>query len=116
MVKFSVSLLNLRHYQLECIDKSIEAFKAGLKRICVSLPVGSGISRFNTGKTVTFANLIPRIPGSNTRYKVLILAHRKELLKQAHDVIKKYCPDLKIGVDIGRKSPDPDAQVIIARY
>jgi ATP-dependent helicase IRC3 len=71
----------LRDYQKECIKKSLEAWNSGLKRIAVSLPVGSG-------KTVIFSNLIPHVG------KTMVLAHRKELLIQAFKQIQTNCPGL----------------------
>jgi ATP-dependent helicase IRC3 len=72
----------LRDYQQECIKKSLDSWKNGSRRIAVSLPVGSG-------KTVIFSNLIRNLEG-----KVMVLAHRKELLVQAFLQIQKFCPDL----------------------
>lgn len=41
------------------------------------------------------SNLIPLIPSPTPKAtKVLLLAHRTELLDQAHDQIKRYNPDL----------------------
>ena len=97
----------LRPYQKECIQKSIEAFQS-LQRICVSLPVGSG-------KTVIFSNLIQAIPKPQTKplaNKVLVLAHRKELLYQAYHQIQKFNPSLKISMDQGSLKTDKNADVI----
>ncbi|KAJ3269305.1 hypothetical protein HDV01_001591 [Terramyces sp. JEL0728] len=98
----------LRDYQHECIQESLNHFESGLKRIAVSLPVGSG-------KTVIFSNLIPRIknPAPNA-HKTLILAHRQELLFQAYRTVKKYSPDIKIGIEQGSRKPDLDCKVLIA--
>ena len=60
----------LREYQQECIDASLHAFREGVRRQVVSLPVGSG-------KTVVFSRLIPLITAPNaTATKCLVLAHR----------------------------------------
>ena len=83
----------LRSYQEECIKETIKAYESGLNRVCVSLPVGSGKTVLVINK-VTFAHLIPRIPGSDQRKKTLVLAHRKELLTQAYNVIKRFSPEL----------------------
>lgn len=41
------------------------------------------------------SNLIPLIPNPTPKAtKVLLLAHRTELLDQAHNQIKKYNPEL----------------------
>lgn len=69
---------DLRPYQEECISTSLNHLSAGLKRVAVSLPVGSG-------KTVIFTQLVKRWTPTDPRAKkVLILAHRKELLFQPY--------------------------------
>lgn len=46
-------------------------------------------------KKVIMSNLIPRIPCPTDRAtKVLLLAHRQELLNQAYNQIKRYNPNL----------------------
>jgi ATP-dependent helicase IRC3 len=75
---------SLRDYQQECIEKSLLAWKSGLRRIAVSLPVGSG-------KTIIFSHLIKSLQGDR---KILVLAHRKELLTQAATQIQRICPEL----------------------
>ncbi len=72
----------LRPYQQACIEHTLELFRQGVRRVAVSLPVGSG-------KTVVFAHLLPRIPAAASGgTKVLVLAHRAELLEQAAARIK----------------------------
>ncbi|KAL2915739.1 putative ATP-dependent helicase IRC3 [Polyrhizophydium stewartii] len=64
---------------------------------------------------VIFANLIPMIePPIPTATKTLIIAHREELIKQAHNQIKTHCPWLTLSVDMGNKKADMSADVIIA--
>lgn len=78
----------LRKYQKECIENSLKELKAGCFRQVVSLPVGSG-------KTVIMSNFIPRIPNPTPKAtKVLLLAHRQELLNQAYNQIKRFNPEL----------------------
>ncbi len=96
------TLRKLREYQQECIDKSFFAWNEGLRRIAVSLPVGSG-------KTVIFSNLIRKLDG-----KVLVLAHRKELLIQAFHQIQKFCPEKYVAMDHPNRPTPPEAQVIVA--
>ncbi|RKP36899.1 P-loop containing nucleoside triphosphate hydrolase protein [Dimargaris cristalligena] len=98
----------LRPYQQDCITTSLSAFEAGLRRQAVSLPVGSG-------KTVIFSHLISQIPdrrsGAN---KVLILAHREELLFQASRQIGKYAPNLRVELEQGVNRASPLADVVVA--
>ena len=65
--------MNLRPYQRECLTHLREQYRAGKRRVLVSLPTG-------TGKTVVFAQF-PRFFAMKRR--LLVLAHREELLEQA---------------------------------
>ncbi|CAO0791960.1 unnamed protein product [Mucor circinelloides] len=62
------------------------------------------------------SNLIPLIPSPTAEAtKVLLLAHRTELLDQAHDQIKRYNPDLNVQVEQGKRKVDIEkADVVIA--
>ena len=98
----------LRGYQQECIDAVVDAFKQGVRRQVVSMPVGSG-------KTVIFSHLIPKVPSpSPTATKTLVLAHRTELLEQAFNRIRLTNPDLRSCIAIGKHKVDPNADVIVA--
>ena len=93
----------LRPYQQECIDVTLSQYKNGLRKMAVSLPVGSG-------KTVVFSNLIKHFKNGKT----LIIAHREELLSQAYHQCSKFLPDSKISFDQGIKKPDASSDIIIA--
>lgn len=70
----------------------------------VSLPVGSG-------KTVVFAHLIPQIqPPFPTATKVLVLAHRTELLEQAADRIRATNPTLRVSIEQGAMDAEWDVR------
>ncbi|KAI9478196.1 MAG: P-loop containing nucleoside triphosphate hydrolase protein [Benjaminiella poitrasii] len=99
----------LRPYQKESIETTLKEFENGCNKQIVSLPVGSG-------KTVIMSNLIPRIPSPTAKAtKVLLLAHRTELLDQAHNQIIKYNPDLVVEVEQGKRKVNIDkADVVIA--
>lgn len=80
----------LRDYQKECILACLNSWKDGLNRVVVSLPVGSG-------KTVIFSELIKHIPEPKPgASKVLVLAHREELLLQARNQLLRHSPNLVI--------------------
>ncbi|CAG8576031.1 10859_t:CDS:2, partial [Racocetra persica] len=98
---------HLRPYQRECIEKCLYKFlKEKINRQIVSLPVGSG-------KTVIFSNLIRRIPSPmQGAEKILVLAHREELLDQAYRQIKKYS-NLSAEIDQGKRTATGNTDVII---
>jgi superfamily II DNA or RNA helicase len=81
------SLITLRPYQLTCVERAIEAFQLRPKggRALIVLPTGCG-------KTVVFTEIARRL-GLNT----LVIAHRKELLKQAADEFRMTDPLAVIG-------------------
>ncbi|KAI9347755.1 P-loop containing nucleoside triphosphate hydrolase protein [Obelidium mucronatum] len=98
----------LRDYQQECIDTCLAKLKSGVKRQAVSLPVGSG-------KTVIFSNLVARVPVPDscpTATRILILAHRTELLDQATNQIKRVMPDLLSHLLRGNLCQTKDGEVI----
>ncbi|KAG9304041.1 hypothetical protein G9A89_005951 [Geosiphon pyriformis] len=101
--------IELRPYQKECIDLCLKKFlNDNIKRQIVSLPVGSG-------KTVIFTNLLKEIPSpSPEANKVLIIAHRQELLDQAHKHIVARLPDLLVEIDQGSRRAELIGDVIIA--
>ncbi|CAG8553911.1 18514_t:CDS:10 [Dentiscutata erythropus] len=101
------SMDHLRPYQRECIETCLHKFlKEKVNRQIVSLPVGSG-------KTVIFSNLIHRIPSPmHGAEKILVLAHREELLDQAYKQIKKYS-NLTAEIDQGERTATGNANVVI---
>ncbi|CEP12934.1 hypothetical protein [Parasitella parasitica] len=111
--------VRLSQQLLERVDKSravvrdmyatLREYNKGCTKQIVSLPVGSG-------KTVIMSNLIPLIPPPTPQAtKVLLLAHRTELLDQARNQIKRYNPDLIVHVEQGKRKVDVDkADVIVA--
>jgi len=72
--------MELRPYQEEARRKVEDAWLAGTKKTLLVLPTG-------TGKTIVFAKITEDMVRKGAR--VLILAHRGELLEQAADKIKK---------------------------
>ena len=73
------SKMQLRPYQQEAMDAILEAWQ-GVNRALLVLPTGCG-------KTIVFCKLAERLVSEGKR--VLILAHRGELLQQAADKMSK---------------------------
>ena len=72
--------MELRPYQQEAREAIFEQWDSGVKKTLLVLPTGCG-------KTIVFAKVTEDCVRRGGR--VLILAHRGELLKQASDKIRK---------------------------
>jgi len=103
-------VIQLRPYQQECIQACVDKLlKENVRRQAVSLPVGSG-------KTVIFSNLIQKIPPPQPDVtKVLVIAHRQELLHQAYRQISSHVADkgLVVEIDQGSKVAKGNGDIII---
>lgn len=75
--------LILRNYQNNIISNCRDAFKNGYKKLCCVLPCGAG-------KTAIFCYLAYLNTIKKSDNRVLILLHRKELLKQTIDAFKSF--------------------------
>lgn len=70
----------MRPYQREAIDKAMAEFEAGRHSALIVMPTG-------TGKTIVFAGLINEALRRWPQQRVLVLAHRRELIDQAAEKI-----------------------------
>ena len=75
-----MGVMTLRPYQQEALDAIMNKWNEGQRRLLLVLPTGCG-------KTIVFAKVIEQLVGSGLR--VLVLAHRAELLTQAADKLYK---------------------------
>ena len=88
--------MELRPYQRAAADAVEAAFRRGFRSALACLPTG-------TGKTVLFAALAQRAVMRGER--VLILAHRGELLEQARDKIR-----IATGMEAGLEKAEEDTR------
>ncbi|WP_242743774.1 DEAD/DEAH box helicase family protein [Allobaculum sp. Allo2] len=72
--------MELRPYQKQAVESIFQEWEQGHRKTLLVLATG-------LGKTIVFCNVIKRLVENGE--KVLILAHRKELLDQASDKLKK---------------------------
>ncbi len=94
--------MELRDYQKLIYDELVADVKSGTKRPLLVLPTGAG-------KTVIFSYLAKQcLKKSNN---VLILVHRRELVKQASDKCKLF--NIPHGI-IASKFPETDSNVQVA--
>ena len=94
--------LSLRPYQQEALDAIDANVEKGVSRQLVVIPTGGG-------KTVCFSQLPVRHPG-----RMLVIAHREELLVQAKDKIQWANPTLHVDIEQGSNHADPEADVVVA--
>lgn len=104
-------MFNLRDYQSEALAAIEASWAEGINRPAVVLPTGAG-------KTVCFSGLIAshvkdlRAKG----LRILVLAHREELLEQAEAKIKAMVPDVWTVIVKGNRGATKHefAEVIVA--
>jgi DNA repair protein RadD len=95
--------LELRPYQTVDIERLRDQFRQGAKAPLYQLSTGGG-------KTVVFSHVIQQAVAKGTR--VLVLAHRRELIKQASDKLDTL--GVPHGIVAAGLDRDHDAQVIVA--
>lgn len=96
--------MRLRPYQHECLERIRARYRKGARRLLVSLPTG-------TGKTVVFAAMPTFF---DMKKRMLVLAHRQELLEQAASKFAAAAPGLSVGIEQGSRSASPDARIVLA--
>lgn len=91
------SATTLRPYQETAVSACLSALSAGLTRIGVSSPTGSG-------KTTMFMSLIPRVETTEQRSRVLILVGSVELASQAENAAKRILREgWRVEVEQGKR-------------
>jgi ATP-dependent helicase IRC3 len=96
-----------RPYQTESKDAVTGGIKAGVWKQLVQMATG-------TGKTIVFAKLYehlkPQLPG-----KMLVLAHREELIDQNIDKLRLVNPSLRVDKEMADHHADPaNADIVVA--
>jgi ATP-dependent helicase IRC3 len=92
--------ISLRDYQEQCLKAVQDEYRGGVNRQLIVLPTGSG-------KTIVMAAIAKAYDK-----KVLVLAHREELVDQAVEKFKLLFPASSIGVCMGGRN-EIDAQVVV---
>ena len=90
--------LTLRPYQKDCLARSLEYYKMGVNRQLAVLSTG-------LGKTAIAANL--RAHFGFTK-KVLFAVHMETLATQAASAMKRWNPELRVGVEMAGSYADLD--------
>jgi superfamily II DNA or RNA helicase len=104
-----MTALTLRPYQIEAREAVEAAWLRGVQRPAVVLPTGAG-------KTVNIADLSDRWVGRHrmsAKQRVLVLAHRDELIEQAAAKIRTMAPTLRVGI-VKAERDNCTADVVVA--
>jgi ATP-dependent helicase IRC3 len=96
--------MKLRDYQRECLATILDRYKAGVRRQLVCLPTG-------TGKTVIFSHFPAFF---RMKHRMLVLAHREELLDQARQKLHAAGPELSVDIEQAARSAGKNADVVVA--
>ena len=95
-----------RPYQTDAIAATLSEYDKGIRKMLHVMATGCG-------KTIVFSKLYEamksRLPG-----KMLIIAHRDELIEQNADKAKSVNPSLKVGKEAGAYRSSPDDDIISA--
>lgn len=93
--------LSLREYQIEALERTAAAEKAGVRKQL-------GVAATGLGKTVMFCSLAERRGG-----RALILAHRDELVSQAAQKVREIWPGVDVGI-VKAGDNDVHSHVVVA--
>ena len=102
----AIDALGLRPYQHAGLDAVMGSFDAGVRRTLMTAATG-------TGKTVTFSHIVKRFTELYPEKKVLIIAHRAELMDQAARKIRTIT-GIRCHVEKADQFAGRHAKVIIA--
>ncbi|MFF8458551.1 DEAD/DEAH box helicase [Streptomyces albidoflavus] len=96
-----------RPYQVDAIEALRSGWAAGTNRLAVVLPTGAG-------KTVVFSHLAHQMLDTLGGHRVLVIAHREELIEQAAAKLLAVDPMLRVGIVKAERDQHQDADVIVA--
>jgi superfamily II DNA or RNA helicase len=99
-------MLELRPRQDECLEAIRNEYLAGVYQQLVVAATG-------TGKAVIIAN-IKRHMADLLSGKMLVFAHRDELVKQLIDTLKEWNPNLKVGREMAEEYADVDCDIVVS--
>ena len=96
----------LRDYQVECLDAIRNEYIAGCYQQLVVAATG-------TGKAVIIASLKRHMHDLLTG-KMLVFAHRDELIDQLIATLEEWNPDLKVGKEMANEYADADCDIVVS--
>lgn len=106
-VKIDEEITN-RWYQLRAVTKCCENYEKGIRKCLLVMATG-------TGKTRTAASIVDVMTRSQIMGRVLFLADRKELVKQAKNAFSSYIPNTTMCNLLNNKE-ERNANIIFSTY
>lgn len=97
-------MFKLRPYQKDSLQASREASEQGIRRQLTVLPTG-------TGKTILFASVPNYYEYKN---RILVLAHREELVDQNATKIRQINPSMSVGIEMDGQVSSSGDQIVVA--
>jgi superfamily II DNA or RNA helicase len=111
----TASPITLRPYQEKAVKNVARAFLRRLQRRQLGvLPTGCGKTRVfaQVHQDAEFDAWIQTFPA--THRKILVLAHRDELIQQAAEKLREVNPHLRVEIEQADQWATPDADVVVA--
>lgn len=100
--------LQERKYQDECLDAILASYVAEVYQQLVVMATG-------TGKAVLIAKLWAKMAFMfKARPKMLVFAHREELINQLVKTMQGVNPDLKVGKEMAADYADTDSDIVVS--
>jgi superfamily II DNA or RNA helicase len=96
----------LRPYQIDCLEAVKDKVSAGGRRGAISLPTAGG-------KTIIFSHLAEFL-GLSKLDRILVLAHRDELVEQARDKYLRVNPGEMVGIEKADSRAGPMDRMVVA--
>lgn len=97
-----------RWYQLRAVTKCCEAYEKGIRKCLLVMATG-------TGKTRTAASVVDVMTRSQQMGRVLFLADRKELVKQAKNAFSSYIPNTTM-CNLLLNKDERNANIVFSTY
>ncbi|KAI0094834.1 P-loop containing nucleoside triphosphate hydrolase protein [Irpex rosettiformis] len=105
-------VFSLRPYQETCLEACTDALKAGVSRIGVSLPTGSG----KTTVFITLLSLVKPPPGNPEASRSLVIVNSVELALQTVAQTKRLFPQWTVEIEQGSQKASGLADLTVATY
>ena len=102
-----MSAFKLRPYQKSAVSSVLARYRTGERRMLLYLPTGAG-------KTVIATFIIQALREQVRFGRCLFVAHRREILDQTVQTLRRHLPGLDIQVEQGERTSDTNADITVA--